>query len=181
MLRRMSDAGKSTANRSTAPSRARDEEAKINAPDRATLFMLSAVCLATLTMWATGRAACNYRVKGESLQARSVSVKERTTTAQSTAFEWAQAMQSGRFSDLEQLTSDDLKPKLSEIIKQCTHCDATKPYSVATLIAQGPAKAQVQVETWVDKKPFQRQFSLESNVDGRWQVTEVVLSTDSER
>ena len=173
MLLNMSDAVKKDDNSSISATPVRDEEAQLDAPDRGTLFMLSAICIATVIMWAAGRAACNYRVKGESLQPRSVSLVERTKTAQATAFEWAQAFSSGRFESLDEISALSFKPALIEMKNACTNCNALAPQSVARVLSEDEKVARVSVKTWIGQDVSERLFSLKVNDAGRWQVLSV--------
>ena len=148
-----------------------DEEVKLNAPDRPTLRMLAAISLATLLMWGAGRAACNYRVKGEGLKPRAISLSERTSTAKSAAFEWAQAMSSGNFDRASQLSSEEFKESLLKLQQDCTACDAAEPQSVATVVKRFGRQAEVRVETWVENKGSMQTLTMRHDAAGDWRVS----------
>lgn len=103
------------------------DESRIEAPSRQTMFMLGAVTVSTLVMWAAGRAACNYHVPGESLTPREVSLVEKTVHPKGVALEFAQALATRRFADAEKLAMDDGLAFVKKAAAECAGCAPLDP------------------------------------------------------
>ncbi len=122
------------------------DESRIEAPSRQTLFMLGAVTVSTLVMWAAGRAACNYHVPGESLTPREVALAERTVLPKGVALEFAQALATHRFADAEKLAMDDGLAYAKKAALACSGCvaldaDAEKIWSAPEVLPKANAIA----------------------------------------
>jgi len=98
------------------------DETLIDAPTRQTLIMLGVITVATLIMWAAGRAACNYHVPGDGLTPREVSLEERTRNPKGVAVEFAQALSGADFEAAKRLTL----PAAEELVKKAESCGACK-------------------------------------------------------
>jgi len=127
------------------------DEARIDAPTRQTLFMLGVITVATLVMWAAGRAACNYHVPGDGLTPRDVSFEERTRNPKGVAVEFAQALSGADFEGARRL----VQPTAESLIKaeqDCGECSGEKAarkhiMSVADVLRASRDEAIVAVTT----------------------------------
>lgn len=128
------------------------DEAKINAPTRQELIMLGVICVATLILWAAGRAACNYQVAGESLTPRKVSLEERTLTPKDVGIEFGQALGGGDFATAAQLARGEAAALVQKEKSQCGECAgrkavARKLLSVGTVLKANVSDTIVSVKT----------------------------------
>jgi hypothetical protein len=135
----MNPAGGTTASGAKAPTKAAAwtpesgrrplvgeiDEDRIDAPTRQTLLMLGVITVATLIMWAAGRAACNYHVPGDGLTPREVTFEERTRNPKGVAIEFAQALSGADFESARRL----VLPAADGLVKaeqDCGACDAER-------------------------------------------------------
>jgi len=101
------------------------DEELIDAPTKQTLIMLGVLTVATLIMWAAGRAACNYHVPGDGLTPRQVTLEERTRNPKGVAVEFAQALSGADFEGARRL----IQPAAGALVQaeeDCGECAAEK-------------------------------------------------------
>lgn len=147
-----SPVGKTSDKKGQSPAPPSLDEAQINAPSMQTLIMLGVISLATLLMWAAGRAACNYHVEGESLTPRAVPLEGRTSTPKDVALEFAQNLSSADFETARKISVLAAVAAVSEAQKACGDCTAQRAskkqiFSVATVLRANNIDAIVQVRT----------------------------------
>ena len=156
------------------------DEKLIDSPTRPTLIILGAISLATLVMWGAGRAACNYRVPGESLTPRAVSLQERTALPKGVGLEFSQALSSGDFATARQLATG---AALGQVEREATECgegcgartkmkDALA--TVADLLQVNAGEAYVRTRSSTPSGHLAERL-LHIGRDGQhWRVTEVL-------
>lgn len=157
------------------------DEEKINAPTRQELIMLGVICVATLILWAAGRAACNYQVAGEGLTPRKVSLEERTLTPKDVGMEFGQALGGGDFATAAQLARGEAAALVQKEKSQCGECTArkvvaSKLLSMGTVLKANVSDTIVSVKT-IGGSSGEKVRVLGIERDGRkWFVTRVYAS-----
>lgn len=153
------------------------DEERIDAPTKQTLVMLGVITVATLIMWAAGRAACNYHVPGDGLTPRAVSFEERTRNPKGVAIEFAQALSGADFEAAQRL----VQPTAEGLVKaeqDCGACSAEQAarksiLSVADVLRASRDEAIVAVKTTgAPGGPVERVLHLQRNVQEKlpWRV-----------
>ncbi len=152
------------------------DEEKIDAPSRQTLIMLGVICASTLILWGAGRAACNYRVPGESLTPRKVSLEDRTRTPKDVGLELAQAVSGGDFKIAEELASGEALAQIKKDAAACGECESRKKVrpslmSVSTVLQANSVDALVKVRTLGGSEGEKERFMGIEREERKWRVT----------
>jgi hypothetical protein len=153
------------------------DEERIDAPTKQTLLMLGIITLATLVMWAAGRAACNYHVPGDGLTPRAVSLEERTRNPKGVAIEFSQALSGADFETARRL----IQPAAESLVKaeeDCGSCTGEQQarksiLSVADVLRASRDEAIVAVTTTgAPGGPVERVLHIQRNVQEKmpWRV-----------
>lgn len=153
------------------------DENLIDMPTKQSLYMLGVITVATLIMWAAGRAACNYHVPGDGLTPREVSFEERTRNPKGVAIEFAQALSGADFESARRL----VLPAAESLVKaeeDCGECSAEKAaqksiLSVADVLRATREDSIVAVRTvGAPGGPVERVLRIQRNVEAKqpWRI-----------
>lgn len=159
------------------------DEDKIDAPSRQTMVMLAVICASTLVLWGAGRAACNYRVPGESLTPRKVSLEERTRTPKDVGLALAQAVSGGDFKTAEELATGDALAEIKKEAAACGECEPRKQVrsslmSVSTVLEANSVDSLVKVRTIGGAEGEQERFMGIERQERNWRVTRFLKSAE---
>ncbi|MCH2109909.1 MAG: hypothetical protein MK135_11295 [Polyangiaceae bacterium] len=154
------------------------DEVAVDAPQRQTLYLLAIISIATIIMWAAGRAACNYHVDGESLTPRKTTQAERTKTPKSVAMELALSVARGRFAAASELVKGDAQSWLAAQEKECVDAAARELaakeiFATPTVLERGAEDAWVQILTTGPFGETRSIYEVELS-EKEWRVTHVL-------
>jgi hypothetical protein len=146
-------------------------EARLNAPDRQTLWMLAIISVATLVMWGAGRAACNHHPPRETRRPRHVATAELARDPKNAAIEMQQRWATHNFSGALELATDKVAQQVQKELQACeADADACQKrhetlkgrvMTVGTLLEREANSARVRVTSIDQGKPDSYVLQLE--------------------